>query len=124
MATVRAFNTEGPVVATDHYHIPPLERIDLDAVLGLIQSKKYFVLHAPRQTAGECRFRRDRYIDSMRLGDEVSVECANDDSGMVKSARMQMNKCFRFSVITARCSRMANANTSSSGTARAARPVS
>ena len=89
MATVRAFNTEGPVVATDHYHIPPLERIDLDAVLGLIQSKKYFVLHAPWQTAGECRFRRDRYIDSMRLGDEVSVECANDDSGMVKSARMQ-----------------------------------
>ena len=30
--------------------IPPLERIDLDAVLGLIRDKKYFVLHAPRQT--------------------------------------------------------------------------
>ena len=28
----------------------PLERIDLDAVLGLIRDKKYFVLHAPRQT--------------------------------------------------------------------------
>ena len=50
MATVRTFNTEGPVVAADHYHIPPLERIDLDAVLGLIRDKKYFVLHAPRQT--------------------------------------------------------------------------
>ena len=50
MATVRKFNTEGPVVAADHYHIPPLERIDLDAVLGLIRDKKYFVLHAPRQT--------------------------------------------------------------------------
>ena len=50
MATVRTFNTAGPVVAADHYCIPPLERIDLDAVLGLIRDKKYFVLHAPRQT--------------------------------------------------------------------------
>ena len=50
METVRTFNTEGPVVATDHYHIPPLDRIDLDDVLGLVRGKKYFVLHAPRQT--------------------------------------------------------------------------
>ena len=50
MATVRQFNTAGPVVAADHYRIPPLERIDLDVVLGLIRDKKYFVLHAPRQT--------------------------------------------------------------------------
>ena len=50
MATVRKFTTAGPVVAADHYCIPPLERIDLDAVLGLIRDKKYFVLHAPRQT--------------------------------------------------------------------------
>ena len=50
LAPVRTFNTEGPVVAADHYHIPPLERIDLDDVLGLVRDKKYFVLHAPRQT--------------------------------------------------------------------------
>ena len=50
LAAVRTFNTEGPVVAADHYHVPPLERIDLDAVLGLMRDKKYFVLHAPRQT--------------------------------------------------------------------------
>jgi len=50
LASVRTFNTEGPVVADDHYHIPPLERIDLDDVLGLVRDKKYFVLHAPRQT--------------------------------------------------------------------------
>ena len=37
-------------MAADHYRIPPLERIDLDTVLGLIRDKKYFVLHAPRQT--------------------------------------------------------------------------
>ena len=50
MAAVRTFNTAGPVVAADHYHIPPLERIDLAEVLELIRDKKYFVLHAPRQT--------------------------------------------------------------------------
>ena len=37
-------------MAADHYCIPPLERIELDTVLGLIRDKKYFVLHAPRQT--------------------------------------------------------------------------
>ena len=50
MGTMRTFNTAGPVVAADHYHIPPLERIDLAEVLDLIRDKKYFVLHAPRQT--------------------------------------------------------------------------
>ena len=47
---VRKFNTEGPIRADRHYHIPPLTRIDLDDVLGLIRDEKYFVLHAPRQT--------------------------------------------------------------------------
>ena len=47
---MRTFNTAGPVVAADHYRIPPLERIDLPEVLDLIRDKKYFVLHAPRQT--------------------------------------------------------------------------
>lgn len=47
---MRKFNTEGPVVADEHYCIPPLERVDLDEILGLIRDKRYFVLHAPRQT--------------------------------------------------------------------------
>ena len=46
----RKFNTEGPIRADRHYHIPPLTRIDLDDVLGLIRDEKYFVLYAPRQT--------------------------------------------------------------------------
>ena len=50
MEAMRFFNTEGPVRADEHYCIPPLERIDLDEVLDLVRSKKYFVLHAPRQT--------------------------------------------------------------------------
>ena len=47
---MRSFNTAGPVDPADHYLIPPLSRIDLDEVLGLVRDKKYFVLHAPRQT--------------------------------------------------------------------------
>ena len=46
----RFFNTSGPVVPADHYCIPPLERFDLDEILRLIRAKRYFVLHAPRQT--------------------------------------------------------------------------
>ena len=49
-AAMRFFNTEGPIVAEDHYHVPPLDRLDLDELLLLVERKKYFVLHAPRQT--------------------------------------------------------------------------
>ena len=44
------FNTEGPVVPRRHYCIPPLERVNLDELLGLVRDERYFVLHAPRQT--------------------------------------------------------------------------
>ena len=47
---MRFFNTEGPVRPDDHYTLPPLQRWDLEAVLTLIEQKKYFLLHAPRQT--------------------------------------------------------------------------
>ena len=50
MTAMREFNTAGPVVAADHYLIPPLSRLDLDELLGFVRAKKYFVLHAPRQT--------------------------------------------------------------------------
>ena len=47
---MREFNTEGPVVAEDHYHVPPLDRVDLAEIRQLVARKRYFVLHAPRQT--------------------------------------------------------------------------
>ncbi|WP_295431524.1 hypothetical protein [uncultured Thiodictyon sp.] len=47
---MRFFTTEGPVRPADNYCLPPLQRWDLDEVLGLIDQKKYFLLHAPRQT--------------------------------------------------------------------------
>jgi hypothetical protein len=47
---MRFFNTEGPNRPLDHYCLPPLKRWDFDEVLALIDRKKYFLLHAPRQT--------------------------------------------------------------------------
>jgi len=46
----RKFNTAGPSVAADHYMIDPLRRLDLPEVEMLLDDKRYFVLHAPRQT--------------------------------------------------------------------------
>jgi hypothetical protein len=46
----RKFNTAGPCIEGDHYMLDPLARIDVEEVLELIDDKRYFVLHAPRQT--------------------------------------------------------------------------
>jgi len=47
---MRFFNTTGPVIAEDHYTIPAQSRWDMDEIEQLIREKRYFVLHAPRQT--------------------------------------------------------------------------
>ena len=44
------FNTAGPMQADQHYCVPPLERINKVELVQLIDARKYFVLHAPRQT--------------------------------------------------------------------------
>jgi AAA+ ATPase superfamily predicted ATPase len=44
------FNTAGPGIPEDHYTIDPLRRINYDEIRVLINQKRYFVLHAPRQT--------------------------------------------------------------------------
>ena len=44
------FNNAGPCIPDDHYMIDPLRRIDHEMVEDLIAEKRYFVLHAPRQT--------------------------------------------------------------------------
>ena len=47
---VRRFDVAGPVGPEVHYAVPPLSRLDLPRILGLVESRAYFVLHAPRQT--------------------------------------------------------------------------
>lgn len=47
---MKFFNTAGPVNQPEHYKVDPLHRWNLDEILLLIKQKKYFILHAPRQT--------------------------------------------------------------------------
>jgi hypothetical protein len=47
---MKFFNTAGPVNRPNHYKLDPLTRFDLEEILMLIASEKYFILHAPRQT--------------------------------------------------------------------------
>ncbi len=44
------FNTAGPNIASLHYELDPLVRIDQHMIEELIAQQRYFVLHAPRQT--------------------------------------------------------------------------
>ena len=50
MNVSRFFNTAGPIDVELHYHVPPLSRLDLDEILLLMRQRKYFIVHAPRQT--------------------------------------------------------------------------
>jgi len=47
---MKTFNTAGPVRPDEHYMIPALARWEMDKIRRLIGEKRYFVLHAPRQT--------------------------------------------------------------------------
>jgi len=44
------FNTAGPIIKEDHYYISSFDRFDYEEISDLINKKRYFVLHAPRQT--------------------------------------------------------------------------
>ncbi|MCY4373701.1 MAG: hypothetical protein OXC31_07960 [Spirochaetaceae bacterium] len=50
MNVSRFFTTAGPIDAELHYYVPPLSRLDVDEILLLMRQRKYFILHAPRQT--------------------------------------------------------------------------
>ena len=44
------FNTAGPIQKDINYYISSFDRVDYEEIEMLITSRKYFVLHAPRQT--------------------------------------------------------------------------
>ena len=76
---MRFFNTEGPIRPDDHYHIPPLDRVDPDELLGLVRDKRYFVLHAPRQTGKTSALLALR--DLLNAGDDYRCVYANVEAG-------------------------------------------
>ncbi len=75
----RFFNTAGPQQSDIHYTIDPLNRFDLDDVMMLIRQRKYFVLHAPRQTGKtSCMLALRDLLN--RQGDYIAVY-ANVEAG-------------------------------------------
>ena len=61
------FNTAGPIQPDIHYNIDPLTRIDLEELEMLIYQRKYFVLHAPRQTGKtSCLLALRDYLNARR----------------------------------------------------------
>ncbi len=72
---MRFFNTEGPVRPDDHYAIPPLARGNTGEILRLIQDKRYFVLHAPRQTGKTSALIALR--DLLNSGEVGNFRCVN-----------------------------------------------
>ena len=72
---MRFFNTEGPVRSDDHYAIPSLQRGNVKELLGLIEAKRYFVLHAPRQTGKTSALIALR--DLLNSGEAGNLRCVN-----------------------------------------------
>ena len=106
---LRFFNTAGPVRAADHYLIPPLDRLDFDHVQRLIRHKRYFVLHAPRQTGKTSVL--DRLCHELNAGDRYravylnveGAQAAREDVGaaiqailsaLARAARRTLNDDF------------------------------
>ena len=92
-ATVRFFNTTGPVVAEDHYCIPPLERLNLDEVRTLIGQKRYFVLRAPRQTGKTSTLLALR--DLLNSGAEGEYRCVYTNVEAAQTSREDLGPAIR-----------------------------
>ena len=100
----RFFNTAGPMIPADHYHVPPLERLDLDELLLLIEQKRYSVMHAPRQTGktsvllalveelnGSGRY-RCAYVN-VEIGQSAREDVMVRNAGDTEPDRLRTPKC-------------------------------
>ncbi len=100
---MRFFNTAGPVRAEDHYVLSPLKRIQIDDIEALIEQKKYFVLHAPRQTGKtscllammEHLNRQSRYR-CLYLNVETAQTCREDITSAMKTILQELSGRARF----------------------------
>ena len=89
----RFFNTTGPVVAADHFCIPPLDRLDLREVLDLVRTGRYFVLHAPRQTGKTSALLALR--DLLNGGSEGAYRCVYVNVEIAQAMREDLEPAMR-----------------------------
>ena len=97
--TMRFFNTAGPVNCQDHYCLPPLTRFDLPEILTLLSQKKYFVLHAPRQSGKtSCLLALREYLNnsgeyrSLYINVETAQAARDDVENGIRSIIVEINK--------------------------------
>ena len=92
------FNTAGPIQPDINYQVEPLSRIDLEEMEQLIYQRKYFILHAPRQTGKtSCLLALRDYLNAR--GEFIAVY-ANVEAGQAMRNRVD-------EVVTAFCYRIA-----------------
>ncbi|MCL2779163.1 MAG: hypothetical protein FWD73_14285, partial [Polyangiaceae bacterium] len=84
----RHFNTAGPNQPAEHYSIDSFTRIDWPEIQQLLDGKKYFVMHAPRQTGKTTllqaivdRLNGEGRYETMRFSVQ-SAQAARDDIAM------------------------------------------
>ena len=81
------------MVTPDHYCIPPLERVDLGEILRLVRDKRYFVLHAPRQTGKTSTLLALQ--DLLNGGTEGDFRCAYVNVEVGQAAREDVERAMR-----------------------------
>ena len=87
----RFFNTAGPMILEHHYHVSPLARVDLGNILQLIEQRRYFVLHAPRQTG-----KTSTLLALMdRLNGDGRYRCVYVNVELGQSARQDVDQAMR-----------------------------
>ena len=90
---MRDFNTAGPVWPEDHYCVPPLDRLNLREILALIRGKRYFALHAPRQTGKTSALLALR--DLLNSGEVGRYRCAYINVESAQTAREDVGRAMR-----------------------------
>src|SRR3989338_1407642 len=83
--TTKFFNTAGPINPKDHYYVP--HRFNEPELRMLIEQKKYFILHAPRQsgkTTGILSFVKQLNAEGKYKALYINVEPAQTARGNVE----------------------------------------
>lgn len=104
------FNTAGPIKQDIHYNVDPLTRIDTNEIELLIRQRKYFILHAPRQTGKTSSLLALRdYLNEQ--GDYIAVY-ANVEAGQAARNDVRQVVLSTMSTIAERASIILNSDIS------------
>lgn len=86
------FNTAGPCIPAEHYMLPALDR--LPEIRRLVSQRRYFVVHAPRQT-GKTTALKALVREINAKGDMVAVYCTLETLQNAKDVENAMPKLKR-----------------------------